>query len=291
MPLLRKLLLGTEPAGTLSSLEELFALASAMEQEAADRYEALADEMRRQNKPDLSAVFTQLAAEERKHVDGVTKWSQARLGKDPDPAPLLWVVPEAVDAEADAAIRTSRLMTPYRALSIAVDNEERAFAFWSYLAAFAEDPRIKRAAEDMAREELGHVATLRKERRLAYHRERDQRKMPPESSGAADQVDAAALERRLSVHLTDLARSLTGASARRALELSQEANAMSTDVAGHGRFPAGLQQGDAQEVAKALAESYLEGAERVADPARLESFQKLAERAIARLAWMRSLTP
>src|SRR5262245_43320517 len=34
MPLLRKLLLGVEPAGTLSSLDELFALASAMEKEA-----------------------------------------------------------------------------------------------------------------------------------------------------------------------------------------------------------------------------------------------------------------
>ena len=50
MPLLRTSLLGAEPAGTLHSLDELFALASAMEQEAATRYGELAEEMRVQNK-------------------------------------------------------------------------------------------------------------------------------------------------------------------------------------------------------------------------------------------------
>ena len=54
------------------------------------------------------------------------------------------------------------MTTPYRALAMAVRNEERAFAFWSYVAAYSEDSEIKKAAEAMAREELGHVSTLRK---------------------------------------------------------------------------------------------------------------------------------
>lgn len=33
---------------------------------------------------------------------------------------------------------------------------------------------IKQAAEAMAREELGHVSTLRKERRRAYHQEHEE---------------------------------------------------------------------------------------------------------------------
>ena len=41
MPLLRTSLLMSEPAGTLESLDELFALANAMEEEAANRYAAL----------------------------------------------------------------------------------------------------------------------------------------------------------------------------------------------------------------------------------------------------------
>ena len=147
MPLLRTSLLRAEPAGKLHSLDELFALANAMEQEAATRYEGFADEMRLQNKTDLAAVFTQLAAAEREHVDSVARWSQSRLGRAPDPALVRWEGPEIFDRETVAEIRTSRLLTPYRALSLAVRNEERAFAFWSYVAAFAEHSEIKRAAE------------------------------------------------------------------------------------------------------------------------------------------------
>src|SRR5215471_5006948 len=205
MLLSRTLALKAEPAGTLHSLDEVFALANAMEQEAADRYAGLADDMVREGKRDLAAVFTELAAAEREHVNDVTRWSQARLGKAPDAALVRWEAPETLDADTAAEIKTSRLMTPYRALSMAVRNEERAFAFWSYLAAFAHDPEIKKAAEAMAREELGHVSTLRMERRRAYHREHDERQA--EASGAAGQVDAGALERRLVERLTELERS------------------------------------------------------------------------------------
>jgi rubrerythrin len=260
-----------------------------MDQEAASRYAELADEMRRQNKPDLSAVFTQLAAAEREHVGRVTRWSQSRLGREPDPALVRWEAPKTFEAEAAEEIRTSRLMTPYRALSIAVRNEERAFAFWSYVAAFAEDPEIKTAAETMAREELGDVSTLRKERRRAYHREHDS--MRGQSNAAPGrQVDAGVLERRLITHLAELQRRLVGASANRARELLQETEAMSAQAAGFGRFPGSLEQADAQTIAEALSDAYLEAAEAAHDPERLQSLQDLAERAIARLAWLRSLT-
>jgi rubrerythrin len=165
MPLLRTSLLLKEPAGTLESLDELFALANAMEEEAANRYSALAEDMRRQKKKDLAEVFAQLADAEREHVDSVTRWSQSRRGKAPDPALARWEAPETFDAETAHEIGSSKLTTPYRALAMAVRNEERAFAFWSYVAAYSGDSEIKHAAETMAREELGHVSTLRKERR------------------------------------------------------------------------------------------------------------------------------
>ena len=288
MPLLRMSLLRAEPAGKLHSLDELFALANAMEQEAASRYGELADEMQRQNKPDLSTVFTQLAAAEREHVGSVTRWSQSRLGRVPDPARVRWEVPKTFEAEAAEEIRTSRLMTLYRALSIAVQNEERAFAFWSYVAAFAEDDEIKEAAETMAREELGHVSTLRKERRRAYHSEHD-RTHGQGNVAAGRQVDAGVLERSLVSHLTELQRRLAGASADRARELLQETEGMPAQAAGLGRFPAILEQADAQTIAEALSDAYLEGAEGAHDPERLQVLQSLAERAIARLAWLRSL--
>ena len=288
MPLLRTSLLKSEPAGTLQSLDEFFALANAMEREAADRYTGLANDMQVQDKPDLATVFTQLAAAEREHVDSVARWSQSHLGKAPDPALVRWDAPETFDSETAAEITTSRLMTPYRALSIAVRNEERAFAFWSYVAGFAEDPEIKKAAEAMAREELGHVAILRKERRRAYHSEHDRTRAG--QHGNVGHVDAAVLERRLAGHLAALERRVEGESAIRARELLQETRSMSAQAAGFGRFPASLEQGDAQTIAETLADAYLDGAESSDDPGRLESLQVLAERAIARLAWLRALT-
>ncbi len=297
MPLLRASLLKSEPAGTLRSLDEMFALAYAMEREAATRYAELADDMRRQNKDDLAEVFTQLAAAERDHVDSVTRWSQSWRGKAPDPALVRWEAPETFDREAAAELKTSRLMTPYRALAMAVRNEERAFAFWSYLAAYSEDPQIKKAAEAMAREELGHVSILRKERRRAYHRERDltargERHEITEAESqrqGPSQVDARTLELRLAAQLADMERRLTDPSAKRTRELLDETMVMSTQAAGFGSFPARLEQADSQTIAEALADGYLNGAEGAGDAARLEELQGLAERAIARLAWLRSL--
>ena len=290
MLLSRTLALKAEPAGTLHSLDEVFALAHAMEQEAADRYAGLADDMVREGKNDLAAVFTELAAAEREHVNDVTRWSQARLGKAPDAALVRWEAPETLDADTAAEIKTSRLMTPYRALSIAVRNEERAFAFWSYLAAFAGDPEVKQAAEAMAREELGHVAILRKERRRAYHKQHNAMRTGSQGGVEGDQIDAGELERRLAARLAELERGLAGASADRVRELLRETTDMANEAAGVGRFPLSRARGDAQDIAEALADAYLESAEAARDPAGLDSLQKLAERAIARLAWLRTLT-
>lgn len=289
MLLSRTLLLKTEPAGSLKSIDELFALANAMEQEAASKYAALAVDMQRQNKADLAAVFAHLAAEEREHLDSVTRWSRSRRGKAPDPALVRWEAPETFDAETAREIGRSRLATPYRALAMAVRNEERAFAFWTYVAAFAEDSEIKQAAEAMAREELGHVATLRKERRRAYHKEHEETERSGRDGTGLVQIDARALELRLAAQLGDLERGLGGAAAIRTRELLEETMQMSRKTEGIGKFPASLEQQDAEAISEALADTYLEAAESSTDQTQVFLLQGLAEKAIARLAWLRSL--
>ena len=288
MPLLRTTLQRAEPAGTLQSLDELFALANAMEREAATKYAELAVEMQRQDRADMATVFNDLAAAEREHVDSVTKWSQLRRGKDPDPALVRWDAPETLDAEAAAEVRTSRLMTPYRALAVAVRNEERAFAFWSYLAAYSDDPEVKKASEAMAKEELGHVATLRKQRRRAYRS--DEGRTVGEVPRRNEQVDARTLELCLASHLAALERRLEGPAATRTHELLEETMRMAEEVGDFGRFPGELKQRDAPALAEALVDGYLEGAELAGNVTHVESLQALAERAISRLAWLRSLT-
>ncbi|MGY3448292.1 ferritin-like domain-containing protein [Bradyrhizobium sp. USDA 4353] len=288
MLLSRTLLLKSEPAGNLNSLDEMFALANAMEQEAADRYTELSEEMQRQGRGDLADVFADLAAAEREHVDSVVKWSHARTGRAPDASLVRWQAPETFDANAVAEIESSRLMTPYRALSMAVRNEERAFAFWSYLAAYSDNAEVKSASETMAREELGHVATLRKERRRAYHRENDAKRASLAVTSGAP-VAAGQLEHRLAELLGEMATRRRGPQADRMRELAQEAAAMATDGADLIRLPAALAQADAPDIAEALADAYLDQAERATEPAQLDLLQRLAAQAIARLAWLRSL--
>ncbi|TGN90253.1 rubrerythrin family protein [Bradyrhizobium yuanmingense] len=286
MPLLRTSLLSAEPAGVLDSLDELFALAHAMEQEAAKKYDSLAEEMRVQGKDELADVFTRLAAAEREHVDSVRQWSQSRRGKVPDPAMVRWEAPAALPPEVAAEVKTSRLMTPYRALAMAVRNEERAFAFWSYLAAYSHDPEVKKASEAMAREELGHVATLRRERRRAYHHEHDR---AGAEAPQAPQIDAQRLELRLAAQLGDMEQRLSGPAAVRLRDIRQQAIEMADAAAGVGSFPASVEHMGPLEIAEALVDGYLDGAERSSEAAHLERLQQLAERAIARLAWLRSL--
>jgi len=285
MLLSRTLLLKDHPKGTLHSLEELFALADAMEHEAARKYDELASEMKRQGRRDLAVVFADLSAAEREHVDSVTRWSQSRLGKPPDKALVRWRAPATFDAEATAEIKASRSITPYQALAMAVQNEERAFAFWSYMAAFAEEADIKSASETMAREELGHVAILRRERRRAYHREHDQNT----ADGARPRIDARTLELHLAAQLADLERRLTGPAAARTRELRDETTGMADEAAGFVTFPGTLERKEALDIAEALVDAYLEGAERSDDSRRVETLQRLAEKAISRLAWLRSL--
>ncbi len=289
MPFLRTSLLSAEPAGVLESLDELFALAHAMELEAANKYDSFAEDMRGQGKDDLAEVFKRLAAAEREHVDSVTQWSQSRRGKSPDPALVRWEAPETLSPDAAAEVKTSRLMTPYRALAMAVRNEERAFAFWSYLAAYSRDADIKKASEAMAREELGHVATLRKERRRAYHREHDQTSAAASSAPRSPPVDAQRLELRLGAQLGDMEQRLNGPTAARTQDIRQQTMEMADAAAGLGSFPASMEDQGPLEIAEALVDGYLDGAERSSDAAQLDSLQHLAERAISRLAWLRSL--
>lgn len=283
-------LLKTEPAGAVKSLEELFAIASAMEQEAASRYAEIADRMRREDNAALAEVFDQLSVEEQGHLDSVVHWSQKTRGRSPDPALIRWQLPETFDDEG-ASTTDTRLMSAYRVLSMAVRNEERAFAFWSYVAAHAESAEVRKAAEVMAHEELGHVSILRRERRKAFHVARRQPSGDWESGG-----DPAALERRLAELLAVLA-AKAPTSARAHLEgFIEEAKHNAEELErspiamGGDSFVRNI-PGDPTALAELLTDRYLEAGDVLRDEEDLGRAQALAGRAIARLVWLRSDLP
>jgi rubrerythrin len=279
-------LLKAEPAGAVQSMAELFALADAMEREAARRYTELARDMREQGNDAVAVVLEALAREEQGHVASVARWAEHSRGAPPDPAAVRWEPPAPVEPDDAAELSQSRLMTPYRALSMAVRNEERAFAFWCYVAALAEDPEVKRAAETMANEELGHATLLRRERRRAYHAER----RPPEGEPErpARMLAAAALERRLAEAIDGIATG-GGGGAGRAHALAAETRRMAEEAAALAAAPRLPADGDAETLAERLVEFYLDVAETARDDDALVRAQGLARRAVGRLAWIRAL--
>jgi rubrerythrin len=286
-------LLKTEPADSVKSLEELFAIAAAMEREAATRYAEIAMRMRQEGDPALAEVFERLSADERGHLDSVVHWSERAKGKAPDPALIRWELPETFDDEG-AATAHPRLLSAYRTLSMAVRNEERAFAFWSYVAAHAEAPEIREAAEAMAHEELGHVAVLRRERRSAFHAERRQADAAPEDMDGG--TDLAALERRLADLLEPLAAKAPPQEGARLREFAEEArrHAQELERSPIAMDPAEPSKGtlaDPVVLAELLTDRYLEAGDTLRDEEALGRVQAMAGHAIARLAWLRADLP
>ncbi|WP_262266308.1 ferritin-like domain-containing protein [Microvirga yunnanensis] len=282
-------LLKREPAGSVKSLEELFAIAAAMEQEAATRYAEIAVRMRQDGDPALAEVFERLSADERGHLASVVHRSERSKGQAPDPVRIPWELPETFDDEGVATAHP-RLLSAYRALSMAVRNEERAFAFWSYVAAHAQSAEIQKAAEAMAHEELGHVSILRRERRNAFHAARRQ----PDAQGADGMIDLATLERRLAGKLESLVDQASPQDRGRLAGFAEEArrHADESDPASiRVTVPGQGIPDDPVALAELLADRYLEAGDSLNDDASLARVQELAGRAIARLAWLRSDLP
>ncbi|MCO5158126.1 MAG: ferritin family protein [Aquamicrobium sp.] len=202
--------LGTEPFIRIGSLEELFAVAAAMEREAIEGYSELAGRMHREDRPALAEVFERLVAEETMHLGNVEHWSHRMTGKGPDLSPLRGA-PDATFDDEGAGTVAPELMSAYRAFSMAVRNEERAFAFWTYVAAQSTSKELQKAAEQMAREELDHVARLRRERRLAFHQARA-------AATDGEGWTLPALENRVAALLGETARDEAGSGRARDME-------------------------------------------------------------------------
>lgn len=196
-----------DPGLPAASLDELMAIAAAMEGEAVRLYRALADTMDDQGAAAVAAIFRRLVTMEEAHVADVAAWSRSLTGTPPPASPAgrdqVWTH-VALPAADEAA---SSLLTPYRALSIAVRTEERAFAYYSYLAAASDDETVRRIAESLAREELRHAAELRIERRRAWRRQQESEPalpLPLPDSLPAFAALAAALETEAAAALAAL---------------------------------------------------------------------------------------
>jgi hypothetical protein len=143
---------------------DLLAFAAEQSANEASRYAHGAEAARARGTRELAELLEILAERE-----------PAPIGlKDGEAERVRRLLPPAL-AEADAAMgeaMRSALLTPYRAIALAVQQAQRNFRTFAHIAALAEPADVRREAEGLARNELVRAAALRGARRRAYHAER-----------------------------------------------------------------------------------------------------------------------
>lgn len=290
-----------EPGRVIHTIGELLSVLQAMEQKAARRYADLAEKMENRGAVDLAALFHRLAEEEREHVRQVAHWREnhtSRVGDSSSGRPAATPPPEP---DETAELADSATLTPYRALTVAVREEERAMVFWSYVSAQAPDKAVRQAAEKIAHQELEHAALLRHERRRAYRAERGESLAPAAVAPAVLLLQAEGLEHELLAALDHLAAGPgeDGAAARDLVRMTREMigslealRARSAPApAGSRGSPVAPAGASPMVMAELAVEIYFSIAGQAVNEAVLTTAQSLAERAIGRLARLRGGKP
>ena len=158
---------------------DLMSIALQAEREAIRRYSQLSARMREVGNVSAAALFERMVIEEQEHERLLLEWmARESIDENPDIGPISWSDPQVATTYNDEA-RNPHRSTPYKALAFAVHNEEIAFRFYTHVAAESDNEVVCKYAEILAREELGHAALLRAERRRAYHAERDTGSLEP----------------------------------------------------------------------------------------------------------------
>ncbi len=154
-------------------------LALQAEREAIKRYSQLASSMRKGNNDSAAALFERMVLEEQEHERLLNEWmAQEGIEENSSIGPISWSDPH-VSTTYNEEARDPFFSSPYKALAFAVHNEEIAFRFYTHVAANSDNKTVRQYAEILAKEELGHAALLRAERRYAYHAEREKESKVP----------------------------------------------------------------------------------------------------------------
>jgi hypothetical protein len=269
-------------------MAELYAIALTQAETAATRYEHLAESDDQSFGP-VQCVFEVLTQTERERARAITLGSLSSRNKRPDAADLRWTPTDLMPTEELSDLGNSSLATAYDAWALAVRHRERAFVFWTYVAALASDRAVQAAAEDFARAALADGNLLRRERRLAW---RMLRQTEGKGGEAVSEPKSAALLESLllkdimlwSQHLTPRERDLLSTLGPSPLPPISEPHEA---ITASGTLDEIRQR--TLRRAEQLASLYLDEADRARDQVSLELAQNLAGQSIARLAGLRKL--
>ena len=144
----------------MQSVEEFLAYSIKLEQEAATRYDELADAMDSCGNREVGKLFRILADYSRKHLAVSRARSGFRDLKAMEQKDFAW--PGLESPETAAIWAADPLIGREEALEIALEAEAEGLDYYQRILDTTGDPEIKTLAKGFVAEESSHVAELRK---------------------------------------------------------------------------------------------------------------------------------
>ena len=147
-------------AKRMTDLDTFLAYSVALEEEAADRHDELADMMDVHNNPDVAETFRKLAHYSRLHAQEIRDHSRGASLPVIAPWDFGW---EGMEGPETASIDdVNYLMSRFNALKIAMGNEQRAHDFYYSISQDSPDKDVRALAAEFADEEKEHLELLEK---------------------------------------------------------------------------------------------------------------------------------
>lgn len=138
------------------SVAELLLHALVIELEATERYKQLANMMEQIGNRKVSKFFSKMSDIEAKHAETIDEHIRGQKLPLLTPSQYHWQgleAPENTDSD-----RLFHLMTPRQAMTLALDNEKRAYEFFATVVDDSTDECVREMAAEFAVEEEQHVA-------------------------------------------------------------------------------------------------------------------------------------
>ena len=144
----------------MDDVEQFLAYAIRLEQEAALRFDELADASTSFGNTEVAAFFRQLGNFSRLHLGQAMARGGFRDIPEIKPQDFRW--PEGQSPEAADIWGADALLDIHQALELALTAEQRGAAFYAAIHAQTKDPEVRALAKEFTEEENEHVRAIQK---------------------------------------------------------------------------------------------------------------------------------
>ncbi|WP_041717891.1 ferritin-like domain-containing protein [Alkalilimnicola ehrlichii] len=144
----------------MDTVRTFLAHAVVLENDAAERYDELADAMETHNNPEVCELFRRMAGYSRLHLQEATEHAEKHAGGLPDLKPWEFQWPGEESPESGELDQSHYLMTVHHALKLALAAETGARDFYGQVARSTRNDEVRALAEEFTAEEAEHAELI-----------------------------------------------------------------------------------------------------------------------------------